>query len=126
MYIAVVGVAGDVSIPTVRCVAMAPTVSPAPGRGQVEARSPPSACPSAKADADAKAGIEPVEAIAKAKAPTIPGVIGHIETPGPGPGIVIGPDPGRIIKAGAIDDSRPIAKAVQVTRRITHIDIVGV
>jgi hypothetical protein len=97
-------------------------------RRTIYMRSPPATTAPAMAapvttTPEADAEMEPSRTKAITKTPSCPGIITHIETPGPGTRIIIAAIPGIIVETGSIDHGRTIDICVQVAGSITHIYI---
>jgi hypothetical protein len=69
--------------------------------------------------------MEPSQAVSISQAPSTPGIIAHIEAPGPGTGIIEPVKPGIIIESCSVYYRRPIDKGVQVAGSIALIYILG-
>jgi hypothetical protein len=69
----------------------------------------------------AKTKMEPASAESKSHAPPCPGIITHIETPGPGTGIIITAIPGIVIEPCAVYYGRTVDKGIQVAGSIPHV-----
>src|SRR5579872_1969149 len=91
-------------------------------RRAIDPRPPPPAFPESPTPANPE--IEPVQAKIIAKTPSIPGVIPHIEAPGPGLRIIEAAPPGLVIKPGAIDYSGSKDEVIQIAGCVAGVDVI--
>src|SRR6185437_1540571 len=94
-----------------------------PARRIVKGRPPPASAPSAPTPVESE--IEPVVPEVKTETPSIPGRIDHIESPAPGPGVIVCSKLRLIIISRTEYHRRAKEEIIQITRRIAHVHIIG-
>jgi hypothetical protein len=72
---------------------------------------------------DAKSDIEPTSAVSIIEAPSYPGVISDIKSPGIRSGIIMTSKPWAIIISGSIYNCGSVNKCIQVSRSVPHVNI---